>query len=72
MEGEGFPCGAEKEDAGCGRGLFFYFLYFHDHNFLSMQRKMMVGAGIILAHLARVKLLLVIRSILRSAFLANT
>lgn len=73
MEGKGFPCGAEEEDAGCGRGLCFYFYISKTPTyFLGKERGRMVGAGMILGHLAPVKLLLVIRSILRSTFLANT
>lgn len=57
MKGEGFLCGAKEVDAGCGRGLCFYFCISKTPAYLlCKERERMVGAGIILGHLAPVKL----------------
>ena len=74
MEGEAFHVEQRRKmDVEEGRA-FIFILPRHKTltSFLCKERERMVGAGLPLGHLALVKFLLVIRSILKSAFLANT
>lgn len=70
QKGRAFRGERRRKMLGVEEGCAFIFIF--PRSQLSMKRERMVGAGIILGHLAPVKLLVVIRSILRSAFLANT
>lgn len=56
---------------GVEEGCAFIFIFPRPQLTFCAKKERMVGAGIVLGHLALVNLLLVIRSILRSAFLAN-
>lgn len=75
MEGEAFHVEQRRRKLDVEGVCAFIFILLRDkdRNFLAMQRKVGGGgAGLILGHLAPVKLLLMIRPILKSAFLGNT
>lgn len=75
MEGEAFLVEWRRRKLDVEEGHAFIFILPRHKtltSFLCKERERMVGAGLILGHLAPVKLLLMIGSILKSAFSANT